>query len=157
MSERGRPRKPTKLRLLQGNPGKRPINQNEPKPKPRTKDPSPPDTLSAVGRKEWRRTARELLAVGLLTDLDMAAFQGYCHIYERWADAEANLRQYGAVIRTKKTQTLVHSPYWSVANKAWDQMRAFWSDFGMTPVARTRIDLTTVEEDDFTEWMFRGK
>lgn len=33
MAGRGRPPKPTAIKELEGNPGKRPLNKNEPKPK----------------------------------------------------------------------------------------------------------------------------
>ena len=48
---RGRRPKPTHLKLITGNPGKRAINLREPKPVP--KMPEPPTALSAEARQEW--------------------------------------------------------------------------------------------------------
>ena len=72
MAGRGRPPKPTAIKELEGNPGKRPLNKNEPKPK--AKAPKCPPWLESDAKKEWRRLSKELEAMGLLTQVDMAAF-----------------------------------------------------------------------------------
>jgi len=53
----GRKRKPTVLKVLEGNPGKRPLNKNGPKPKPVA--PKTPKHLNSVAKKEWKRVAAE--------------------------------------------------------------------------------------------------
>ncbi len=52
---------PTNLNLLRGNPGKRKLNANEPDPEPAI--PTCPSHLNDVGKKEWRRVTKELLAL----------------------------------------------------------------------------------------------
>jgi len=64
--------KPTAIKILEGNPGKRPLNLNEPKPLQIA--PECPDWLLDEAKKEWKRLAPELERLGLLTILDMAAF-----------------------------------------------------------------------------------
>ena len=78
---------PTHLKLLRGNPGKRPI---KPEPEPSVPDtpPEPPDFLSEDAVNEWWRVAPELHALGLLTELDVAPFAAYCDAYARWITAE---------------------------------------------------------------------
>lgn len=93
MAGRGRPPKPTAVKELEGNPGKRPLNKNEPKPKQIA--PKCPSWLEPDAKKEWRRLSKELETMGLLTQVDMAAFAGYCQAYARWKEAEefiSNLR-----------------------------------------------------------------
>ena len=48
----GRPPKPTYLKVLEGNPGKRPLNENEPKPKPSA--PKCPAWLSPVCQRQLK-------------------------------------------------------------------------------------------------------
>lgn len=55
MAQRGRKPKPTALKVLEGNPGKRQLNVVE--PKPRNKAPKCPAWLDAEAKKEWRRLA----------------------------------------------------------------------------------------------------
>ena len=56
----GRRPKPTHLKLLNGNPGKRAINPNEPKPPAEL--PAPPDYLSEIAKVEWQRIGEVLRA-----------------------------------------------------------------------------------------------
>ncbi len=55
---RGRRPKPTALKLIAGNPGKRPLNRNEPKPAHSV--PTCPAHLSPTGKAEWKRLAHEM-------------------------------------------------------------------------------------------------
>ena len=71
--------KPTKLKLLQGNPGRRPINLNEPQPE--QKIPTMPKWLKKfpIAIEEWKRESKILANVGLMTvaeegDLAMRCF-----------------------------------------------------------------------------------
>ena len=67
---RGRTPKPTRLKMLTGNPGKRALNGNEPRPEAAI--PECPAELGPVARTEWDRLAGELAALRLLTNLDRA-------------------------------------------------------------------------------------
>jgi len=55
---RGRRPKPTRLKVLIGNPGKRPLNSNEPHPEVALPD-CPPE-LGPVARQEWERMTAQL-------------------------------------------------------------------------------------------------
>jgi P27 family predicted phage terminase small subunit len=132
----GRKPKPTILKMLAGNPGRRPLNPNEPEPKRRI--PPCPEVLQGEARKEWRRIAKKLFEAGLLTEIDGPALMGYCLAYGRLLDAEQKLRDFGSVAKAPSGY-LVHSPYLAIANKALEQMRAFLVEFGMTPSSRSRV------------------
>lgn len=79
MATRGRKPKPTAMKELEGNPGKHPLNTSE--PKPNKKAPACPKWLEPEAKKEWRRLAKQMEAIGILTEVDMAAFAGYCQAY----------------------------------------------------------------------------
>src|SRR5689334_3828108 len=55
MGFRGPAPKPTAIKKIQGNPGKRPLNENEPQLEPGI--PECPDYLDEIARKEWARIA----------------------------------------------------------------------------------------------------
>ncbi len=76
MAQRGRKPKPTAIKLLEGNPGKRSLNTGE--PQPNKKAPRCPSWLEDEAKKEWKRMAKQLEHLGILTEIDMAAFAGYC-------------------------------------------------------------------------------
>ena len=132
----GRKPTPTKLKLLSGNPGKRPLNANEPQSAVRL--PQAPKHLSDEAKKEWRRTGRLLAQMGLISDLDRAAFAAYCTVWGRWVEAEEALKTYGFMLKSP-TGFPVQSPYLAVANRAMEQMRSFLAEFGMSPSSRTRV------------------
>ena len=140
----GRKPKPTHLKLLEGNPGHRPLNRNEPKPRPTV--PYCPSHLSKEAKKEWRRIVPELAAVGPITRIDRAALAMYCEAWGRWLEAEEALRKYGVMVKSPSGFPM-QSPYLAVANKAMEQMRGLLTEFGMSPASRTRISVQ--EPSDF--------
>ena len=139
MAGRGRPPKPTALKVLEGNPGKRPLNQNEPKPE--KKAPKCPSWLETDAKKEWRRLAKELEAMGLLTRIDMAVFAGYCQAYARWKEAEEFISKHGSILKTASGY-IQQIPQVSIAQQNLKQMRNFCSELGLTPSARSRLNIT---------------
>jgi P27 family predicted phage terminase small subunit len=136
----GRPPKPTALKLLAGNPGKRPMNPSEPTPEAVSplKIPAPPKVLDAEGKREWKRVALELAKSGLLTTIDRAALTGYCQSWSQWIEAVCTVRKEGAIVKTPNGFP-VQSPWLAIQNKASDQMKKYLVEFGMTPASRSRI------------------
>ena len=132
----GRKPKPTAIKVLEGNPGKRKLNENEPKPV--MKAPPCPQWLEPEAKKEWRRLAKALEAMGVLTEADMAAFAGYCQYYARWKEAEERITDRGLVIRTPSGYPQ-QVPYISIAQQYLKLMQQFAEQFGLTPAARSRI------------------
>src|SRR5262245_41506 len=94
---RGRKPVPTALKVLRGNPGRRPLNPAEPTPAPAPVN--PPDWLPQDARAEWDRLAPMLARNGLLTEMDIDALVAYCEAWCRWKDANAKIRQFGMVIK----------------------------------------------------------
>jgi len=142
---RGRKRKPTALKLIEGEPNKRRINLNEPKPRPVA--PSCPKHLAPAAKKEWKRISKDLERIGLLTTIDMAALAGYCQAWARWLDAEVLLKEVGPVLKSNNGM-YYQNPVLAVANKAMEQMLKFLTEFGMTPSSRTRIKVNPDRDND---------
>jgi P27 family predicted phage terminase small subunit len=119
---------------MEGNPGKRTLNQSEPKPAVQT--PECPLHLDDEAQVEWSRIPPELNTLGLFTRIDRAA---YCQAWSRWVKAEEMLKSTGPVIKSKTTGAIDQNPYLAVANRAMKQMRDFLTEFGMTPSSRSRV------------------
>lgn len=143
--KRGPSPTPTALRLLRGNPGKRPLPENEPQPQKGV--PYCPRHIQGEARKEWRRVSRELSECGLLTMIDRAALATYCQAWGRWVEAEDELRKNGVLLKSPGG-ILRPSPMLLIANHAMDQMRALLPEFGMTPAARTRIQVKVQKDEE---------
>ena len=152
----GRKPKPSALKLLSGNPGKRPLNSAEPTYQI-DGELVPPEDLDTKAREEWLRCAPLLRDAGVLTTIDKTALAALCMCYSRWMEAERHVRREGCVI-SGSTGSPVMNPYVRVAAQALDQMRALMGDFGMTPSSRSRLKAESVGEegDDLEKELFGG-
>ena len=154
----GPARKPTPLRVLEGNPSKRPINKAEPKPRPGR--PTRPDWLLPEAKHEWSRVVPELERLGLLTVVDRAALATYCQAWAQYVDAEAQLAKYGAVLKAKHSDYVQVSPYATISRHNAQIVRAFCAEFGLTPSSRGRMTVggsEPADEDPFEKWRARGR
>jgi len=150
----GRKPKPTALKLLAGNPGKRAINHAE--PKPRVVMPKPPEHLSDAEKEKWKSVVRELHPLGLVTTIDKDALAMYCTIYVRWVKAERMVRDKGEIIKTA-AGNIIQNPYLSIANRALDQLNKLGAEFGMTPSSRSRVKADVIDPDHELEKMLFGQ
>lgn len=147
---RGPKPSPTNVKMVMGNPGKRPLPQNEPRPK--SGKPCAPAHLNEDAKLEWVRVERELESLGILSGLDRAAFAAYCQAYGRWVQAERTLSKMnnqaeGLVIKTSNGN-MIQNPLVGIANKAMADMVRYAAEFGMTPSARSRVSVGDQEGDD---------
>jgi P27 family predicted phage terminase small subunit len=129
---------PTALKLVRGNPGKRPLNANEPTPPALAEARQPPDWLSPAAQKHWPDIAGQLHEAGILTSIDVAALGLYCEAFARWRDANAQIVRFGTVVKSPSGYP-IQSPYLAIANKAHEQMTKLLAEFGMTPSSRSRV------------------
>ncbi len=118
MARRGRKPKPTRLKVIEGNRGKRPLPE-EPEPSPVQEVPQPPDWLLAEGKREWRRLAEELGQVGLLTRVDLSMLAVWCQVWARYHQAETHGKGASASLIA--------------------QLRHVAAEFGLTPASRPRL------------------
>ena len=144
MGKRGPPPQPTQLKVLRGNPGRRPLNKREPQPP--SARPSCPRWLTAEARKEWRRIVPVLEEMGLLFEADRASLAGYCAAYARWKEAEEAIACYGLVVKAPSGYVMP-VPHIAIANKSLVLMRQFAADFGLNPSSRSGIVVADAEKD----------
>lgn len=150
---RGRRPKPTRLKVLTGNPGKRPLNEDEPRPVPVI--PECPLELGPVAKQEWERLAGELGNLQLLTTLDRAALAAYCNAYGLWIEAIEAIQKYGTMVKSPSGYP-IQSPYVSIANRQAEIMMRIASEFGFTPASRSRIATPSEPERDLFNWPSRN-
>ena len=141
MTRRGPKPLPTHLKVLQGT--QRPDRVNHQEPRPKVALPPCPAHLSGEVKRQWRRLAKELAPMGLLSHIDREALALLCQAWARWVEAEQALGQYGLMVR---------SP-----NKAMEQVRHLLAEFGMPPSSRTRAAATSLpaEPDPMEELLRR--
>jgi P27 family predicted phage terminase small subunit len=140
---RGRKKIPTRLKVLHGNPGRRDLPANEPKPD--SDLPEPPEHLDEYARQEWVRLAPGLHTLGLLYDVDRAVFAAYCETYSKWRHAEDELNKLKkegalkAMVLKTISGNYIQNPLVGIARGAMADMVKYAIEFGLTPAARARL------------------
>src|SRR6516165_3965602 len=133
------------LKLLKGNPGRRPIKA-QPEPEISPEVPAPPEFLTPTAKDEWWRLAGELHRLKLLTPLDTSVFAVYCQSYSDWIEAERTLARAaeadpetgGLIVKGSHDQPMAN-PLVRVAAAAAGRMMDVATQLGLTPLARSRM------------------
>ena len=158
IGSRGPLPKPTVLKLLEGNAGKRPLDLAA-GANPRIEIPSAPKHLGAEAKKEWRRIAPLLEELGLISGLDRAALALYCQTAGRLAELEmafnAQVQQLvndGALHADAVAQVSTavtpngyaqQSVLVQLIGKHREQLHRYLMHFGLSPAARGRVQASS--------------
>jgi P27 family predicted phage terminase small subunit len=138
------PRKPLAISLLHGNPGKRPLNRNEPSFKGHPKCPT---WLHSLAKAEWKRITSEVAHLDLLKGSDQASLAAYCQSYARWVQAEKQVTAEGQLVRepvVTRSGTVTgyrwkKHPAVAIAKDERAAMIASGRLFGLSPSSRAAI------------------
>jgi P27 family predicted phage terminase small subunit len=113
--------------------------------------PDRPDWLDADAAQVWDRLVPLLQAMGVLTRIDGNALGRYCRLWSRWRKAEDFIDSRGEMYPIKDEKGAVRCfqqwPQVSIANKLAAQLSRLEAEFGMTPSARARIQLTSQNQE----------
>jgi P27 family predicted phage terminase small subunit len=140
---RGRKPKPTKLKELVGNPGKKPLNKSEPEYTPGA-GPAPA-ILDQVGAAEWERISAIMTASGVLTEADRAVLLLYCSAWSEWHKLQEQLKATGAIIRSPDG-VLYQNPILAVRNRTAETLAKMAASLGLDPTSRSRVQANKPNE-----------
>ena len=151
---RGRKPKPTHLKVLEGNPGKRALNKAEP-----TFAPPPPDfddvpeMMAAFPHAvaEWRRLVPLLRTRKAVTEADRSALIALCLEWHRYLEAMAKIETTGLLVKTPSGYPMPN-PYLAIATKALSACAKLWPELGLTPSSRSRVRVEGGPVDEFAEF-----
>jgi len=132
----GRPRTPTKLKLLNGNPGKRPLPEDEPQPELGV--PEMPSWLSAEAKKEWKRMSSELMELRILSVTDRAVLTLWCETWADWREMKKRLTKRGRTYTNKKSGVHHYRPETVLAREAEKTLCRLICELGQSPASRSR-------------------
>jgi len=146
--------KPTKLKVLEGNAGHRPLPTNEPEPK--SVMPTMPDDLDKDAQEVWTVLGPKLFRLGLLTEADGDAFAILCQIRGRLKQLHAMARgEEGPILMQLRVTVdgagqehseLKASPIIKEARLHYQLFRQYAAEFGLSP--RGRVGLKTIGNDE---------
>jgi P27 family predicted phage terminase small subunit len=94
---------------------------------------APPETLTDAARAEWLRVAPLLHEAGIGCDLDEAVIAGYCENRVIAIEAAHRFATEGGVVDGKRSHWI------GIGNAAWDQVRRFGDQLGLSPQSRLRV------------------
>lgn len=149
----GRKPKPTAVKLLEGNPGKRKLNKMEPTPE--VAIPECPNHLHGAARTEWHRLVVELQHLGMISRLDRAALAICCTAWADYVKACNKLEKEGEVMISDKGG-YYQNPWVGIKKRSMEQIQKFYTEFGMTPSSRSRVKLDKPSEEDEMASMLFG-
>ena len=150
---RGRKPKPLSQQIAEGDPrkkGKRKLKEELAKePKAARGLPDCPDHLEGRARDAWQFWREELVAMHLDCRPDAMMLEGACVNYARAVEADLTLAKQGLIygqpifdVNGQRVGTKIKAhPAVAISNAAWVRVRAFCSEFGLSPVSRTRLTL----------------
>lgn len=142
---KGRKPTPTHIKIVEGNPGKRKLPENEPKPAKLTRVPTAPKFLSEEAKKYWKSVAKPLQETGILTELDTTALSLLCVQYGRMVESLKEASE-GDLIVVVNGQLMIN-PSFAMSDRAHDRVLKLLVEFGLTPSSRTRIQVKTGDEE----------
>ena len=138
--------KPTLLKALQGNPGKRKLNKREPSP---AKQPAvKPAWIQRLAEEQWDIYWPIVSAWGFGTETDRMALEALCVSYAEWRLNTQYCFTHGYSFERGDYQCL--RPEAKQAETAFRRMMASLDRFGLNPSARSKIQLPAPTEEDST-------
>lgn len=151
------PKKPTKIKVIQGTFRQHRAPKNEPKPSPISEDPRPPAWLPPAGKKLWKHLVPQLRTLGLLSDLYLPTLEATCLSYGimvgSWRVIKATKRELpdGRVLRGR--QAYLHGqnsqtiPELIAMQKAQASFGSYLGRFGLSPSDMSSIDLPDIPKE----------
>lgn len=139
---KGRPTTPTHLRAIDGNPGKRSLDTQEPQPP--VIDGTAPAHLEGAALEMWNRLLPPLIKYVGLTILDWPKFEMYCASYGRYRQAQMALCADGVISTTyttrgrNGTQHKTRPEYHQMLEEV-RLMHSLGAEMGLSPSARARL------------------
>jgi len=154
---RGSKPKPANLRVLQGNPGKRPIPEGV--PRPASKALEPPRRIKGAARREWRRLVKLFGPEGLgtLAESDEALIEAMVKDYALIVEAEERIEAQGPML-VGHTGNPYQSPWVGLRNRLVDRYYRFLTELGGSPSARMKVKADVPEPvDEFEAYLNKYK
>lgn len=154
----GRKPKPTALKILQGNPGKRALNKNEMKVRGDLKS-NPPSYMSAECAKVWRETVAAM-PKGILKKLDTSVLESFVSSYTEFRRLHVLLQDGTQDLLGTERGAMKANPLFTAKHKAQMTMLRTAVEMGMTPSSRSRINAKIDDfeyEDDEEDGSENGK
>jgi P27 family predicted phage terminase small subunit len=133
------------MRVIEGNPSRRPLPENEPQPVVPIKLADAPEYLTENAKQEWGEIGPPLHRLGLLTEIDLPVFEMYCLARGNVVAATEEMKSTTMTITTDKGNE-VQNPIIGILNRSIEISLKLATEFGMTPSSRSKVTATKTEK-----------
>lgn len=133
----GRKSKPTALKIAEGNPGGRKLNDREPDFGQVTNI-EPPFWIDGDAADMWGRVVPLLCDAKVLSPTDLHNIEVFCSAYGNWRTAQAQLTKEGPVVMGAQGGP-VKNPAATVVKESAGMIATFGALLGLDPSSRVRL------------------
>ncbi len=112
----------------------------------------PPDWLNKRAKKEFRRLAKELIPLKLITNVDINAMARYCDAYITYIDCTERINKEGLMVPYGSDGKQHPHPLLAKKKLLHEQMSRLEGEFGLTAAARAKIAIPKKEKKEPTEF-----
>lgn len=163
MGKRGPKPKPTALKVLEGNPSKRPLNEFEPAIFLPARKP-PTVFEDQIANDEWDRLF-EAMPPGIYTAADTSALANYCLAWSLLVNAQREIALNGIMVAIydlnpdtgeRQFSTYRSSPAVKVWKAASETLIKLTDRLGLSPGVRSRLELPRRNEKPAEQSRFAG-
>ena len=156
---KGRKKVPNVLRLIAGNPSRRPLNDE---PEAVGDLLAPPEAMTDEQKAEWNY-ALDNAPLGLLRQLDRVLFSQWCiascdvtraeiaireegEVVNRGGDQRITINPDGSQVKSVRSASKMLNPWVRARRDAFDRLMKATSELGFSPTSRSRITLSGKKE-----------
>lgn len=152
MGQRGPKPLPDNVHALRGNPSKKPLAALKNGTRVPVEIPEPPREIKGASKKIWDRIAPRLVKLGVIANVDESALVRYCHAYAGYLEVIRDiekLNREGAKEGVAHKGLITNTPsgyqqqsvLFQIRSKYHDELKSLEAVFGMTPSARSTVDV----------------
>ena len=115
-----------------------------------------PENVTGHAAEFYTRAGRELVKVGVLTDLDKESYCSMCLAYKLMMDALAEIAKDGVNVEGSR-DAIKKNPAFTTYKSASDVFLRFLKEFGLSPGARNNFEMSFNGFDSFDDFITKKK
>lgn len=137
---RGRKPKPTKLKVVTGNPGHRPLNENEPEPV--LGIPDMPAWIEPFKHavENWNTESAVLDDMGIISQADAGVLATRSFLYHQIVELSGDIKTEGTTLESEGREPK-HNPKQKQLESIFKEYRTLGSLLGLDPSSRSKLHI----------------
>jgi P27 family predicted phage terminase small subunit len=146
---RGRPKKPTQIKIAEGNRSRVPLDPSI-EPKFQSGIAEAPDCFTDYAKEEWDDITAMIDEAGILTKPDGKALSAYCTVYAIWRKACEDFKNGGChlIATNPNSGRETIDPLVTIIEQYGSKMLTYLVQFGLTPASRSKVLVSKPKDSD---------